>query len=243
MNDAVTDTEVPGAGDFRADPDAATPPGGQVDELDLLQTIVDLAVAGLGGVTAASVSVATPDPGGYVTLCATDPAVKEVDEVQYRTGGPCVDAISGSSEVMLTLPSGRWPEFSRAAAGAGTTAVWSLPLEGVAEVGASLNLYASTPAPWTAESARIAPALASKAATILAHRSALARCEELNATLQRALDTRTVIGQAQGVLMARQRIGADEAFEILRRASQRTNRKLRDIAADIVSGMTGERPD
>lgn len=42
--------------------------------------------------------------------------------------------------------------------------------------------------------------------------------------------------------MARQRIGADEAFEIPRRASQRTKRELRDIAADIVSGTTGERP-
>jgi AmiR/NasT family two-component response regulator len=63
-----------------------------------------------------------------------------------------------------------------------------------------------------------------------------------NANLQAALTTRTVIGQAQGVLMARQEINEAEAFDVLRRASQRTNRKLRDIAADIVRSVQGGGP-
>ena len=50
-----------------------------------------------------------------------------------------------------------------------------------------------------------------------------------------------MIGQAQGILMERERIASGEAFDILRRASQHLNRKLRDVAEDLVD--TGETPD
>jgi AmiR/NasT family two-component response regulator len=58
--------------------------------------------------------------------------------------------------------------------------------------------------------------------------------------LQRALATRELIGQAQGILMERERITADQAFAILRIASQHLNVKLRDVARDLVD--TGETP-
>jgi AmiR/NasT family two-component response regulator len=50
-----------------------------------------------------------------------------------------------------------------------------------------------------------------------------------------------VIGQAQGILIERERITADEAFDILRRASQHLNRRLREVARDLVD--TGETPE
>lgn len=206
---------------------------------DLLTTIVDLAVAGVDGVGGASISVSRTDPAGYLTVTATDDSIRAADEMQYSGGGPCVEAIVRSSEVMLTLPCPDWPDFSEAATGTGTSAVWSLPLSG-ADVAASLNLYASVPAPWDDDAAGVARMLAGQAARLLAHASDLARCEQVNSTLRRALETRTIIGQAQGVLMARQGITAEDAFDILRRASQRTNRKLRDIATDIVAGLLGE---
>jgi AmiR/NasT family two-component response regulator len=58
--------------------------------------------------------------------------------------------------------------------------------------------------------------------------------------LNQALESRDVIGQAKGILMERNRVTADEAFDMLRRASQQVNRKLRDLAEDIAS--TGEEP-
>lgn len=64
---------------------------------------------------------------------------------------------------------------------------------------------------------------------------------DTNATLRLALDTLPVMGPAQGVLMARQSISPGEAFDVLRRASQRTNRKLRDVAAEIVEGVSRTR--
>jgi AmiR/NasT family two-component response regulator len=65
--------------------------------------------------------------------------------------------------------------------------------------------------------------------------------EHRNTTLHAALATREIIGQAQGILMERERISADQAFDVLRRASQHLNVKLRDVAQDLVD--TGERPD
>ncbi|MDI1290532.1 MAG: response regulator, partial [bacterium] len=54
------------------------------------------------------------------------------------------------------------------------------------------------------------------------------------ANLQRALGSNRVIGTALGILMANERISADEAFVRLREASQTSNRKLRDVADDVV---------
>jgi len=59
--------------------------------------------------------------------------------------------------------------------------------------------------------------------------------------LHTALSSREIIGQAQGILMERERITADQAFDILRRASQFLNVKLREVAQNLVD--TGERPE
>lgn len=60
--------------------------------------------------------------------------------------------------------------------------------------------------------------------------------------LQRALESRDVIGQAKGIVMARQLCDADAAFDVLRRVSQRTHRKLYDVALEVVGAMSGRLP-
>jgi len=65
----------------------------------------------------------------------------------------------------------------------------------------------------------------------------------LNDQLREALASRDVIGQAKGILMAREVCTPDEAFDILRRGSQRTNRKLRDVAQDLVDVNAANRDD
>jgi AmiR/NasT family two-component response regulator len=72
----------------------------------------------------------------------------------------------------------------------------------------------------------------------LANATAFHRATDLVANLTRALDHRDIIGQAKGILIAQQRVTADQAFDILRRASQRSNRKLFELAADIVARHT-----
>ncbi len=62
---------------------------------------------------------------------------------------------------------------------------------------------------------------------------------ELSENLAKAMESRAVIEQAKGILMSRLRIDADAAFGVLRERSQASNRKLRDIAADIVNTTGG----
>jgi AmiR/NasT family two-component response regulator len=86
--------------------------------------------------------------------------------------------------------------------------------------------------------ATILASLASLALSVAhSHEDEERRSENLNA----ALGTRETIGEALGILMERERITADQAFDILRKASQHLNIKLRDVAQNLVD--TGESPD
>lgn len=208
---------------------------------DLLRKVLDVAVTAVEGVDAATVTVLSATDSGFATVSATDDSARSVDEVQYQGGGPCVAAAVESTEVRIELPDAdQWARFSAAALSAGYHAVWSLPLAAGGSSVGSLNLYAGRTAPWLAGTGQTARLLGHQAEAVLASAMELARSEQLNVTLRRALETRTVIGQAQGVLMARQHIGSEEAFDILRRASQRTNRKVRDIAVEIVATVKGD---
>lgn len=114
--------------------------------------------------------------------------------------------------------------------------VWSIPLIVKDAVIGALTLYSSNVEPWEHRAAGSARRLAAQAGVLLANAAALARARREAENLSRALESRTVIAQAQGLLMARQKVSSEEAFSVLVRASQRTNRKLRDVAATIVAG-------
>lgn len=211
-----------------------------VDEL--LGSVLAVGLAVVPALDAASVSLAAP-AGWYETAASTHESVVGIDQVQYRSGGPCVEAISTGHEVRQRLPVERWAQFSEAAEASGFAAAWSIPVMARTAPTGALNLYFKASDPWTQPASQVAATLASQASVVMANAVALSNVEQLNSTLRRALETRTVIGQAQGVLMARQHVTGDDAFDILRRASQRTNRKLRDIAAEIVAGVvTRESP-
>lgn len=202
---------------------------------DLLDLIVNMAVATVPDVHAASVSLLTGPDGQVETASSTSAAVEKVDAVQYRAmSGPCMSALQTGEEVNVTVPVEPWPEFSEVATGEGVRAVRSLPLRVLSRTVGALNLYSMTGRLWEGPVPGTARLLADQATFALGHAAALADAHHMNSNLREALVTRTVIGQAQGILMARQGITADEAFNVLRRASQRSNRKLRDIAADIV---------
>lgn len=206
---------------------------------ELLGTIVEVAAGALDPFSGVSVTLLTDGDRHYETTNASSDQIRTVDESQYASdSGPCIEAIRTGGEVKSVIPSPSWPDFSQVAEQARIRSVWSLPLTVQERVTAALNLYSDTDAPWESSSAGPARLLARQAAAVLDKGVVLARSEHANVTLRRALETRTVIGQAQGVLMARQSIGPDEAFDILRRASQRTNRKLRDVATEIVAGVS-----
>lgn len=214
---------------------------------ETLQRIVDLSVDTIEGCSGAGISYVQGDD--IVTPVWTSPIVLKIDEMQYLTGqGPCLDAIAtGESFYADDLRSdARWPEFGPMAAAEGRRSLLSFCLAGETTLGA-LNLYAQLPRAFGATDRATALVFATHAGVALAAASELEQANlALSVELKRlenlheALASRQVIGRAEGILMQRELITADEAFDLLRRASQHLNTKLREVAQIVVD--TGEVP-
>jgi GAF domain-containing protein len=205
---------------------------------DLLDVVVNLAVSVISEVDGASVSVVVGDGPQFETSNASSLTVRDIDEAQYEQAqGPCVEAIRTSHEVSISLPADQWPQFSARAEMAGMRSVWSLPLVAGEQTTGALNLYSTLARGWDVGAATTARGLAGQAAVVLASAVSLANAELANHHLQQALENRDVIGQAKGIIMVQEGVTAGEAFDVLRRASQRSGRKLRDIAGEVVSRL------
>lgn len=201
----------------------------------VLGLVVAVACATVPPAVGASAAVSTatgPD------LVVASEEVRAVDLVQYSSGrGPCLEALRSSrrQNVVLDAARSRWPEFADAAVTAGYRSVLALPLRAVRQTVGSLALYARNDPGFGAAEVEAAGALARQAAITLANARSLARTRRANRDLQQGMATRGLIGQAQGILMSRHRCSGGEAFAILRRMSQDSNRRLREVAAGIVA--------
>ncbi len=167
---------------------------------------------------------------------AVDPAAAAawLDAVQLRAGeGPLPEALAGEAAAGDDLRTAPWPVFGRAALDRGVRSAVCLPLQSGSRVLGALAVYSPEPADWSGAGTQLLEPVAAHAALALA---AVQRAVHLD----RALESRDVIGQAKGVLMERYRITADAAFGILARASQDTHRRVREVAALVTE--TGETP-
>jgi GAF domain-containing protein len=166
----------------------------------------------------------------FSTVGATHPSVAEVDRMQYELRqGPCVDAAVESKIVVsnnLAIDE-RWPEWGPRASAFGFNSVLSAELHARGRRMGALNLYGTAEATFSPEDIALAALFARQGAVALGY----ARNEQ---GLREALETRTVIGQAQGVLMERFEIDADRAFATLRRYSQHHNIKLKALCHQLV---------
>jgi GAF domain-containing protein len=208
---------------------------------DTLSKVVALAVATIEGCDFAGIF--RVDGLAVTTPTYTDPMVVEVDLLQQRhQEGPCLDAIREDRTFYAgdLRDDARWPRFGPQAHAKGVRSVLALPLYAHRTFGA-LNLYAQYPEAFGVMDRARGQLLAALAALALSSAQNHEDEERRAINLHAALDTREVIGQAQGILMERERISADQAFDILRRASQHLNLKLREVAQALVD--TGERPD
>ena len=203
---------------------------GEDDVEATLQKITTLAVETIDGCDHAGVSLVQ---GRRIsTPASSDDVPGRVDAVQYETDqGPCLDAIR-EHETFKTddlAKEDRWPKFSqRAAEETGVASMLSFRLFVEGDTMGALNLYSKQRAAFDDEALAVGSAFATHAAVALAG----AQHDE---QMQKALQGRDVIGQAKGILMAQQHVSADEAFDILRRASQRMNIKLRELAERVAS--------
>lgn len=209
--------------------------------IDTLTSVVDLAAATIDGCDCAGIFLLD---GDLVTTPAhTDPLVIEVDALQHRSAeGPCLDAITHRMVFYVEDLSRdlRWPTFCPQAAAAGVRSVLALPLSADAQLGA-LNLYARFPIAFGVVDRAKAAILTSLASLALSVAQSHEDEDRRALSFQAALGTRELIGEALGILMERERVSANQAFDILRRASQHLNVKLREVARTLVD--TGENPD
>jgi hypothetical protein len=206
-----------------------------------LQQIATLAHRTVDGCDAAGILL-IGDRGEASTVTASEPFVRELDRLQSHAGeGPCLDAATLGSTVYAAdlIDDTRWPTFAPAAVAAGVRSVLAYSLS--AGRLSALNLYAHLPAAFGATDRAQAQLFATLARLALDTAESHAADSRNTESLTAALRTRELIGQAQGILMERERITASQAFDLMRRASQRMNIKVRDIAEALVE--TGESPE
>jgi len=230
----------------RPDNDPAAPEQSVFEELgrlsfaehsleSVLQKVTDAAARVLPGRPWASVTVLRK--AGPSTVAASDPLAVALDEEQYRAGtGPCVEAAATGvpAEVRDTSAEQRWREFAAVAAGQGCGSVFSHPLPPHEQLSAGLNIY--WPRPHATDErtralvARFADYAVVPVSNMYLYRSALQRAENL----QVALDSRSIIDQAKGILMERFKLTADQAFQALARVSMERNVRVREVAQRFV---------
>lgn len=164
--------------------------------------------------------------------------VAELDQAQTRLGeGPCLSALGEQRTVLIadTATETRWPRFTRLAARRGVGSVLSFQLRVRHENLGALNLYGAV--------AGRSPTSRSRRGDRGPARLGRALRAVSESQLQTALASRDVIGQAKGILMARERLSGLQAFQLLLRTSQHTNIKLVDIARWIVDDHETRLPD
>jgi hypothetical protein len=198
---------------------------------DLTQTQERLTVLARDVATAdcASMTVRYADKRRVQTEAATEPAAEELDQLQYDLGeGPCLDAVMEPEELVVTgdlRGDRRWPTFATKAADLGINSQLAIRIHG-GRISAGLNLYASRSQAFSEPFDDV---------LLLARCSSVAlRMAREITTLTRAMETRTVIGEAIGIVMGRYDIDERRAVDYLVRLSQNSNVKLRVIAERLV---------
>ncbi|MBD8605836.1 GAF and ANTAR domain-containing protein [Aeromicrobium sp. CFBP 8757] len=166
----------------------------------------------------------------FETVVSSAPVVLEADGLQQRLReGPGVDPAMPSRTIMSAdlARDTRWPRWGPVVVDLGLVSVLSAELRAAGQRIGVINFYGDHVRQFTEQDAHVASLFASHAAAALA-------AVTLRENLQNALDSRTIVGQAQGVLMERFDVDADRAFTILRRYSQDGNVKLTDVARALV---------
>jgi hypothetical protein len=207
---------------------------------DYLRAAVELA-GGLIGVDG-SYSLSIFLYGHFFTVATNDRDAWEADQVEYDTeAGPCVEALRRGlrSEVTDLAVDNRWPAWAAVSAMLGFRSAAGVPAEITPGHRIALNLYASTTGAFSGEPLRLAELFLEELARTLPTALRLFEQSKRVNDLQEALASRSTIDQALGVLMAQNRCTRDEAFAILRRASQHRNLKVREVAATVIERFTG----
>jgi GAF domain-containing protein len=170
------------------------------------------------------------------TPAASNPIAAQIDQAQYEDdSGPCLDAFRRRRIVSVpSITDGEgWEGFRANARAHGVRSSLSLPMVSRSVDVGALNLYGRESGSFTDVAHESALRFAAQAAVAVANARTYDETREVVRNLESALDRRDVIGQAKGIIMANEKVAADEAFSLLREASQTRNVKLRDLAVEV----------
>lgn len=192
-----------------------------------LGQITEAAVELIPQVAYASITVRHADR--LQTVAPTDDRLLPLDELQYSLQeGPCYDA--ATDHLHVTAPDlehdPRFPRYAEAATRSGIRAQAAFRLFERGPTQGALNLY-STEVGAFVDLEETAALFRSQGAVAIAY------AHEVT-SLAEALETRTTIGKAMGIVMERYDLSDERAFAFLTRLSQDRNLKLRHVAAEIV---------
>jgi GAF domain-containing protein len=175
--------------------------------------------------------VALTGRGGRLEIAAvTDPVVETIYRFQLLEGaGPLISAAQDGRPVRVrdAADETRWPRWTELITRLGIRSVVQVPMLIGGQVGGVLSVYGTAPNAFSADDEAVAQVLSRHASVAVAN----ARRQQ---HLAQAVDARKLIGEAMGILMERFDLDGDRAFEVLRRYSQDTNTKLRDVAACLI---------
>jgi transcriptional regulator with GAF, ATPase, and Fis domain len=202
-----------------------------------LHELTQLALELIPGSAAAGV-VAASDKSWIYT--GSPALVADLHRTQLQSGdGPVAEAIR-YGEARRIDDAGqerRWPAACAAMVEAGFGSCLILPLRTDRNPGGALGIYGAAADAFAGSGHDIALLFAAQGGVAVRNAAAYRNCRQLVTNLQTALESRAVIEQAKGILVAEHGCHPDIAFKELSRLSQNTNRKVRDIAADLVAGQ------
>lgn len=205
--------------------------GRQVLMVDGLESALQTAAEGapaVAGVDAASVTLRERDR--WRTAASTDSQVVKADLLQYELGqGPCVDATADDEHYVVpdVAQDPRWSRWGPRAAELGLGSILAVHLAVTTRPVGALNLYSRARRRYDADDVYLGYLLADQVSAAL---TAVLKIENLGLGMHQ----RTVIGQAQGIVMEHYGMDADPAWRAMVRISQDNNVKIRDLAQQII---------
>lgn len=164
------------------------------------------------------------------TAAVTDDRVAAADRLQIECGeGPCLEAMEDKSLFIIddTTTETRWQTWCRSVVDLEVRSVLSVRLFTLQQTIGSLNIYSSRPHHFTQEDAQIGGIFAGHASVAIA-------AAQTESGLREAMESRHLIGIAQGMLIERFGLEKEQSFAVLRRYSQDRNMKLRSVAQYVV---------
>jgi GAF domain-containing protein len=202
---------------------------------EVLGEVAGIAQSCIPGSEATSITLVRADKAW--TAAFSSPLALEADEMQYREGyGPCMDAGRTGMPMVVTdmRTEERWPRYTPRVLRTGVLSSLSVPLPFQGVTIGALNNYSRQPATFGDEALAMAEEVTNYIGVAVMNADAHAEAAATATQMQQALESRKTIDMALGIIIATRHCSPDEAFAFLSQTSQTHNRKLRELARDLV---------